>query len=198
MWHRDRQEIIAEFQTLSLQDGDRRRLYDVFEELNMVLGPKTAEKFVLDHFGHDRAAEVKQAFAHYYGDSRAHQLIDSTEAELDPRRTIVILRRALHYGRLGIQASKAYQGLGMHYEQLGNKKRALHYYTQAIEIGDWDNEWTVFWRGRLYFQQGVWDAAKRDLERALERGVWSPEYEEAEGYLGQIARIQERNQANKP
>jgi hypothetical protein len=76
MWHRDRQEIIAEFQTLSLQDDDRRRLYHVFEELNTVLGPKTAEAFVLDQFGHDRAAEVKQAFANYYGDSRAHQLID--------------------------------------------------------------------------------------------------------------------------
>jgi tetratricopeptide (TPR) repeat protein len=197
MWHRDRQEIIAEFEALSLQDHDRRRLYDVFDELNIVLGPKIAEKFALDHFGHDRAAEVKQAFAHYYGDSRAHQLIDSADAEMDPRRAIVILRRALQYGHLGIQASKAYQGLGMHYEQLGNKKRALHYYTQAIETGDWDNEWTVFWRGRLYFQQGAWDAAKRDLERAIQLGGESPD-EEAEEYLAQITRLQEHNQASKP
>jgi tetratricopeptide (TPR) repeat protein len=196
MWHRDRQEIIAEFQTLSLQDHHRRRLYDVFEELNTVLGPQSAEKMVFEQFGYDRAAEVKQAFAHYYGDSRAHQLIDSADAEMDLRRAIVILHRALKYGHLGIQASKAYQGLGMHYEQLGNKKRALHYCTQAIETGDWDNEWTVFWRGRLYLQQGAWDAAKRDLERAIELGGESPD-EEAEEYLAQITRIQERNQANK-
>jgi tetratricopeptide (TPR) repeat protein len=104
----------------------------------------------------------------------------------------------LQYGHLGIQACKAYQGLGIHYEQLRNTKHALHYYTQAIEIGDWDNEWTVFWRGRLYYQQKAWDAAKRDLERALELGVWSPEYEEAEDYLGQIAHIQKRSQSNIP
>jgi tetratricopeptide (TPR) repeat protein len=197
MWHRNQQEIIAEFQTLSLQDNDRSRLYIVFDELNTVLGPKTAEAFVLDQFGHDHIADIKQAFADYYGDSRAHQLIDSVEAEWDSRRAIAILRRALQYGHLGIQARKAYQDLGMHYEQLRNTKRALHYYTQAIEIDGWNNEWLVFWRGRLYFQQSAWDAAKHDLERALELGVGSPDYEEAENYLGQIAHIHERSQTNK-
>ncbi len=93
-----------------------------------------------------------------------------------------MLHRALRYGRRGIQAGKAYQELGMIFEDLGKPQRAITYYTCSLVVGA-PNPFTYFWRGQLYFQQGQRGLARRDFEQALELGLWPPECEEAEQYL---------------
>ncbi len=107
---------------------------------------------------------------------RAHDLIDRNEGETDPRRAIRRLHRALRYARLGrsqynsLQAAKAYQDLGMYYEQLGNVSRAIMYYTKAIELRDALGIKPIpalYWRGELLAHRGEREAARRDLERAL-------------------------------
>lgn len=124
-----------------------------------------------------------------FGDQRAKDLIDAADGELDPKRAIQLLHRALRYGRTGIQASKAYQGLGMRYEELGDTARAIKYYTKAMEA--WHPSAILFfWRGELYYQRGQWTEARNDFEQALAfppgEGLVSPEREVAERYLVEL------------
>ncbi|MCI0526642.1 MAG: hypothetical protein L0Y56_04210, partial [Nitrospira sp.] len=68
-----------------------------------------------------------------FGDQRAKDLIDTAEAEPDPKRAIKLLHKALRFGRVGIQASKAYMGLAMRFEDLDDEERAIKYYTTCLE-----------------------------------------------------------------
>jgi hypothetical protein len=123
-----------------------------------------------------------------FGDQRAKDLIDEAEGEFEPREAIKLLHRALRYGKTGIQAGKAYQGLGTRYEELGQIARAIRYYTQALEVGG-PNSFVLFWRGQLLYQRRQWAEAKADFEQALVLGLWSPEREEAEAYLGNLCHL---------
>jgi tetratricopeptide (TPR) repeat protein len=124
-----------------------------------------------------------------FGDPRAKDLIDEADGGLDSKRAIHLLHRALRYGRTGIQACKAYQGLGMIYDERGDTARAIKYYTQAMEA--WRPQaLLLFWRGELYYRRGQWAEARDDLERALAfppgDGLVSPDRELAEEYLAEI------------
>ena len=123
-----------------------------------------------------------------FGDQRAKDLIDMTEGIPDshPEEAIKLLNEALTYGETGIQASKAYLGLGMRYEDLNEIDTAIENYTKSLEA---DKPFSIclFWRGKLYFQQGKWLEAESDFEQALELGeLVSPEVEQAQNYLNQI------------
>src|SRR5438067_330777 len=124
-----------------------------------------------------------------FGDQRAKDLIDRTEGVRDPRRRIALLRRALRYGRTGTQARKAYQSLGIAYEELGNTSRAINYYTKALELGD-ANPITRFWRGQVHYRRGEWEAARRDFEHVLTqqdlRRLAPKEHALAQRYLAEL------------
>ena len=124
-----------------------------------------------------------------FGDERAKDLIDRAIMQSNPKRAIELFQRALNFGQKGIQASKAYIGLGMQHEDRGNIDQAIEYYTQAIEA--WKPTSLLhFWRGRLYARQKRWDEARHDLESALsfssEGRLRSPEYEQAKELLDRI------------
>ncbi len=125
-----------------------------------------------------------------FGDQRAKDLIDSAEGVPDsnPRKAIKLLQKALKYGGMGIQASKAYLGLGMRYEDLGEIVGAIEYYTKSMETLE-PFSFAYFWRGRLYYEQGLWDKAQADFEQALspENGELDfMDHKEAEDYLRKI------------
>jgi tetratricopeptide (TPR) repeat protein len=132
----------------------------------------------------EEQAKELQAILEPLGDQRAKDLIDRNDGEDDPRRAIKRLHRALSYGRTSIQAGKAYQDLGMYYEELGNTRLALKYYTEAIavkrELGI-EPVPALFWRGKLYLERGDAADARRDFAEAIElEGVnsWFPEERE--------------------
>lgn len=122
------------------------------------------------------------------GDQRAHDLIDAVDGEPDPQHQIELLQRALEYSTTGVQASKAYQGLGSIYEQfLDDPDQAITFYTLSLEAEpDLKNPFVLLWRGELYFQKGDVAAARCDFEHALVGGLWSPERGEAEQRLVEI------------
>jgi tetratricopeptide (TPR) repeat protein len=128
------------------------------------------------------------------GDQRAHDLIDEALSETNWQRAIELLYRALAYGTTGIEATKAYQLLGMRYEDIGNTNRAILYYTKALETSvreDLEPEpFVLFWRGELYYQQGNKSAARQDFEQALAAGLWPPEREMAQQRLAELDYIQ--------
>ncbi len=125
------------------------------------------------------------------GDERAKDLIDIVDGipDSNPQKAIKLLRKALGYGETGIQASKAYLGLGMRYEDLGDIDQAIENYSNALTAYE-PFGMVHFWRGRLYFQQQKWKEARADFEKALvfpiEDGLPSPEKEEAEHYLEKL------------
>jgi tetratricopeptide (TPR) repeat protein len=140
-------------------------------------------------YSQPQTIELGEISKEEFGDQRAKDLIDAADGELDPKRAIQLLHRALRYGRTGIQASKAYQGLGMRYEELGDTARAIKYYTKAMEA--WHPSAILFfWRGELYYQRGQWTEARNDFEQALAfppgEGLVSPEREVAERYLVEL------------
>lgn len=127
----------------------------------------------------------------HLGDQRAKDLIDEAEGEADLRKAIELLNKAVEYGESGIQASKAFINLGMRYEDIGEIQPAINFYSKALNA--WKPSAMVyFWRGRLYYQLGQWDQARRDFKQALafpsDEGLYSPEYEEAEQYLIELKR----------
>jgi tetratricopeptide (TPR) repeat protein len=127
--------------------------------------------------------------AEEFGDQRAKDLIDEADAELEHNRAIKLLHKALRFGRTGIQAHKAYLGLAVRYEDLGNDVRAIKYYTKAMEA--WRPTAVIlFWRGRLYYRREQWEQARIDFARALgfpsSEGLASPERELAENYLAEV------------
>lgn len=126
-----------------------------------------------------------------FGDQRASDLIDKADAA-SSKKAIKLLQKALTYGTMGIQASKAYFGLGMRYEDLGNIELAIENYSKAIQAYK-SFGMVHFWRGRLYYQQQKWIEARADFEKALsfsvENGLPSPEREEAERYLEELKKL---------
>jgi tetratricopeptide (TPR) repeat protein len=114
-----------------------------------------------------------------YGDQRAHDLIDRSLGDPDSRRAIRRLHRALSYGRESIQALKAYKDLGERYERLGNLRRAVWYYTKALELAE-DDAITRCWRGQGHYRLGNWAEARADLEAVLQSGDLHPCYHRQE------------------
>ena len=105
------------------------------------------------------------------GDQRAKSLLDKNLNEANPRRAIRRLHRALRYGRTSLHAAKAFQELGHRYEELGNNRLALLYYTRALRL---DLELNIlpipllYWRGRVHLKSGDREAAHRDFGWAIE------------------------------
>ncbi len=120
------------------------------------------------------------------GDQRADDLVDQAMGEPDADRAIRLLKRALRYGKTGIQASSAYMELGARYSDSGDAKKAIAYYTKSIEASKIPNAYTHYWRGELYYQREEWDKALGDFERAVSIGLYSPEYEQAQEYLSEL------------
>jgi len=118
-----------------------------------------------------------------FGDQRAKDLIDLAVGESNPRKAIKLLQRALRYGQTGIQASKAYLVLGNQYADLGDVDQAIASYSRSVEAWRDPLPMAIYWRGELYFRQNRRDEARRDFERVLEFGIWSPEREKAAEYL---------------
>jgi tetratricopeptide (TPR) repeat protein len=87
-----------------------------------------------------------------------------------PKKAIKLLQKALTFGTRGIQASKAYFGLGMRYEDMGNIELAIENYSKAIEAYK-SFGMVHFWRGRLYYKQQNWIEARADFEKALSFSV---------------------------
>lgn len=121
------------------------------------------------------------------GDQRAKDLIDRSY-EVEAERAIPLLERALRYGRTGLQATKAFRELGNRHEELGDLARAIENYTESIKAFRRPNPITFLRRGVLYYQQGRWQEARSDLERALASGLQSPEREQAQEYLSKMIR----------
>ena len=104
------------------------------------------------------------------GDQRAKDLVDDADGVPDLRERIALLHRALRYGRRSIQSKKAYQSLGLTYEELGKPSLAIRNYTKAIVLGEALDIAPVpilYRRGFLYYQRGETEAARHDLEQAL-------------------------------
>lgn len=123
------------------------------------------------------------------GDQRAKDLIDEAEGETDLRKAIDLLNEAIEFGDSGIQASKAFIGLGMRHEDLGEIEQAINAYSKALTA--WKPFALIyFWRGRLYFLIRRWEQANKDFKQALafqnEEGLPQPERKEAENYLAEI------------
>lgn len=122
-------------------------------------------------------------------DQRAKDLVDEALG-LEPLEAIPLLRKALRYGRTGVQASRAYFVLGMKYEDMGDDKRAVQAYTKSIRA--WQPETpspiALFWRGQIHYRNRRLSRARSDLESALKNGLTSPEREQAERYLEEIGK----------
>lgn len=118
-------------------------------------------------------------------------LIDATIEDSDPIRAVKRMEEAISLGLPQAQAAEAYQVLGSRYEDLDNSDKAIECYAKSIEMGP-DNPIVLYWRGELLFQQGRYDDAKTDFERALSfsppAGLFSPELEQAQDYLVKISR----------
>jgi tetratricopeptide (TPR) repeat protein len=119
------------------------------------------------------------------GDERAKDLVDQAEGA-DAKTAIRLLKKALHYGKTGIQASKAYMELGGRYSDLGEPEKAIEHYTKSIEAYKEPNAFALYWRGELYYQQEEWAKARSDFEQAVAIGLSSPEYEQAQEYLSDL------------
>jgi tetratricopeptide (TPR) repeat protein len=119
-------------------------------------------------------------------DQRADDLVNEAREEPDADRAISLLKKALRYGKTGIQASSAYMELGARYSDQGQAKKAIAYYTKSIEASEIPNAYALYWRGELYYQQEEWDKALGDFERAVSIGLYSPEYEQAQEYLSEL------------
>jgi tetratricopeptide (TPR) repeat protein len=120
------------------------------------------------------------------GDVRADDLVNQAMEEPDADRAIRLLKKALRYGKTGMQASKAYLELGGRYTDKGDVNRAIANYTKSIEAWRDPNSFALYWRGELYFRQEQWDKARGDFEQALAIGLYSPEYERAQEYLSEL------------
>ncbi|MEJ2746618.1 MAG: tetratricopeptide repeat protein, partial [Anaerolineae bacterium] len=125
-----------------------------------------------------------------FGDQRASDLVDKADGVPDsnPKKAIKLLQKALKYGETGIQASKAYLGLGMRYEDLGKIDKAIEFYTKSMDALE-PFSIALFWRGQLYYEQEQWDKAQSDFEQALspENGeLDSMNRKEAEDYLAKL------------
>lgn len=120
------------------------------------------------------------------GDPRAGDLVNLALEEPDADRAIQLLKRALRYGKTGLQASAAYMELGGRYSDLGDTERAVEHYTKSIEAYKHPNAFAHYWRGELYYQQEEWDKARSDFERAVAIGLYSPEHEQAQEYLSEL------------
>src|SRR5262245_38769250 len=131
-------DIIAQLKALTPDETGIYRFYELNAQLTQLLGPTQAMNALMqDVFGvvgPDRARAFLAALQQNVGTQRAKDLVDQADAEPDPKRAIKLLQRALKGGRTGIQAGKAYQSLGSRYEELGDSKRAIEYYTKAIEV----------------------------------------------------------------
>jgi tetratricopeptide (TPR) repeat protein len=130
--------------------------------------------------------ELLEPSAGEMGDQRAHDLVDEAREEPDADRAIRLLRKALRYGKTGIQASSAYMELAARYSDQGEAKKAIAYYTKSIEASKIPNAYALYWRGELYYQQEEWGKALGDFERAVSIGLYSPEYEQAQEYRSEL------------
>jgi hypothetical protein len=120
------------------------------------------------------------------GDQRADDLVNEAREEPDADRATRLLKRALRYGKTGIQASSAYMELAGRHSDRGETKRAIAYYTKSIEASKIPNAYALYWRGELYYQREEWDKALGDFERSVSIGLYSPEYEQAQEYLWEL------------
>jgi tetratricopeptide (TPR) repeat protein len=66
----------------------------------------------------------------------------------------------------GIQNPAVYLTLGVRYEDLDDTQKAIESYTKAIELYD-DDAITHLFRGELYYQQGDYEHARLDIQKAL-------------------------------
>ncbi len=126
---------------------------------------------------------VPTGVAEHTGDERAKHLIDMADGEGDSKRAVALLHRALRYGKTGLQAARACLRLGTHYDDAGDGRRAIDYYTKAIEACKGPNVSALYLRGKLYYRQERWVEAADDLERALAGGLRTPEHEWAQMLL---------------
>jgi len=111
--------------------------------------------------------------------------------ELDSTEAVSVLRKALQYCRTGIVAAAAYEALGLRYEDLGDDRNAILYYSKAIEAWQPENPPAIiaFWRGQAYYRQHQLVEAQTDLEYAIRSELSQPERNEAQNYLVEIRRV---------
>jgi len=115
-------------------------------------------------------------------------LIDQGLEESDARKAIKLYKQALRYEKTGVLASKAYLGLGMSYEDLGDDKNAIKHYTLSLE--NLSNAYAWLWRGQAHFRLGHFAEAQSDLEQAIQLGLPDQELEQAQSYLNEIKKHQ--------
>jgi tetratricopeptide (TPR) repeat protein len=116
-------------------------------------------------------------------------LIDATVEDANPSRAVNRMEEALKQGLPKSQAADAYMVLGTRYEDLNQIGKAIDCYSKAIQL-HMNNPILYYWRGELLFQQGQYEEARIDLEKALSfappNSLFSPEYGQAQNLLKQI------------
>lgn len=125
----------------------------------------------------DDEARAFQRMLDRAGDQRAKDLIDKNDGEMDSRCATYRLHRALSYGRTSIQAGEAFQKLGMAYEDLGNVRLAIKYYTASIDLKRTLGIEPV----PSLYERGDLAAARRDFAEAVElegQSFWFPQERE--------------------
>jgi tetratricopeptide (TPR) repeat protein len=93
-------------------------------------------------------------------------LVDVANGDFDAASAVQRLDEAIKKNMPGIQNPSVYMTLGTRYEDLGDTKKAIECYTKAIELYD-DEAYTHLFRGELYYQQGDYEHASQDIQKAL-------------------------------
>jgi tetratricopeptide (TPR) repeat protein len=100
-----------------------------------------------------------------------------------------------------------YEAIGYCYDKLKNYTKARFYYRKAVHL-DLENSNLYYKIARTYMNEGLWENAVKNLERALLIHKMQPEYnlaigqcysemgrmEEAVNYFGNVIRVRPKNQ----
>ncbi|MEA5078247.1 MAG: hypothetical protein VB013_06715 [Anaerolineaceae bacterium] len=116
----------------------------------------------------------------------ADDLVDAVNESFFPRLAFRRLEKAVKEGRSGFDNPAVYSTMAMYYEDAGDIDKAIEYYTLSLQLYDDDALMHLF-RGNLYYQQGEFDLARKDLYKSL--SLEMPDLTPFESYRNQMYQL---------
>jgi len=92
-------------------------------------------------------------------------LLDAVEGSPFTLTAIHQLEKAINDNVPGIQNPSVFLTLAIRYDDLGETQKAIENYTKSIEL--YDSGEAHLYRGELYYQQGEYEKARKDILKFL-------------------------------